>query len=860
MYRNLSYSYKNQCMKLFTWDEGGKRIVAECTYKPYLYTETNGTEDAYSIFNTKLKKKSFSTQFDRLKYLKDTGKKRVFENLNIYQQFLVDSFHKDYESNDFLKHSLKIVYLDIEVYSPENSFPHPDQANFPINVITIYDSLDERYYTWGMKKYVPKNENVSYTHCSSEKQLLEKFLKHINKDHMDILSGWNSKFFDIPYLVNRIKKICSEDHVLKLSPTKKVYSRSAFDKFGKEAMIWIIDGVSCIDYLDAYRKFCLSPRENYKLDTIASIELGEQKIDYGGGNLSDLADENWDKFVEYNIQDVKLLVRLEETLKYLDLLRSLATIGLTTIESALGSISVITGAAAIRARHRNQKIPTFIRDDNKNNKNEGAFVKEPENGIHKHLTSFDANSLYPNTMITLNISPETKLGVITNYDKDDSKITLKDVNNNEHTISTSAFKKLVEKESIAISKAQVLFTQKKKGLFPEIIDIYYKQRVDVRKKLNKIKRAIAEMEDCGEKNELKSEAKLLDIKQMTYKIFLNSIYGAFGNRYFSLGDDDLARSITLTGQAIINQGSKILSSYVEKITGKKPKKDVIRYIDTDSLFFSFDDLIEHKNIKFSENNKITKEAYFIIDDVENHLNEEIKKWGESDLNSKDCRIVFKREKICDVGMLLKKKHYILHILDDEGVKCNKFKYTGVDVVKSTMPQKVKPFVKNIAETLLITMDHKKTNDALLKAYEEFQKLPIEEIATIVGIKNYEKYSTSCKDFQTIKGMPNHVKSAYYYNLLLEKNELSKKYEKIQSGDKIKVFYLKKPNRYGIDSIAFKYYYPKEFKEYFEPDYEKMFDKIIFSPVEKFFEAVDWVPQKPNEITTCDLFEFFAEST
>ena len=672
---------------------------------------------------------------------------------------------------------------------------------------------------------------------------------------MDVLSGWNTKFFDIPYLINRIKKICGDEDASRLSPTKNIYNRLAFNKFGKEEKIWIIDAVSSIDYLDAYRKFCVSPRENYKLDTIANVELGENKVDYGGGNLSDLADENWETFVDYNIQDVRILVKLEESLKYMELLRSLSVMGLTTMESALHSIGVITGAAAIRARHHDRKIPTLIRDGNKTTKNEGAFVKEPESGIHKHLVSFDANSLYPNTMITLNISPETKIGVV--VDRDDKTVTIKDINDTIHKISTSSFSKLMEKEMLAISKANILFTQKKKGLFPEIIDTYYKERVEAKKRMSKVNKLILTVEDDKERDALEREARLLDIKQHALKIFLNSIYGAFGNKYFVLGDDDLARSITLSGQAIINQGSVILTNYVENVIGKKVNRDVIRYIDTDSLFFSFDDILDHKKIDFALDKKISDEIYKLIDETSDHLNEEIMKWGSEEFNSKDCRIVFKREKICDVGMLLKKKHYILHILDNEGIPCDKFKYTGVDVVKSTMPKKVKPYVKKIAETLLMTMDNKETNDAVTNAHNEFLKLPFEEISIIKGIKNYEKYSKLCQDFHTVKGMPNHVKAAYYHNLLIDKLELEQKYEKIQSGDKIKIFYLIKPNKYGIDAIAFKYYYPEEFKALFEPDYEKMFEKVIFSPVEKFFSTVNWIPQKPNEMTTCDIMSFFS---
>lgn len=855
MYRNVAYNPKERCMNLFTWSEDGKRIKAECSYRPYIYLETNGEHDEISLFNTKVKKKTFNTQYDRSKYLKENDIVRVYENLNVNQQFLVDMFHLEYEKPDFLKHPLKIYYIDIEVYSKDEGFPHPDQANAPVNVITLYDTIEQKFIVWGMKAYKPSMENVKYHHCSSERQLLTKFLQYIERDHMDVLSGWNSKYFDIPYLVNRIGKICDENDVNRLSPVNNIYSRIEFTQFGKEEKVWSIAGVSCIDYLDAYKKFSLSPRENYKLDTIASIELGENKVDYGGGNLSDLADENWQKFVDYNIQDVNILVKLDENLKYMALLRSLASTGLTTMESALKSLGVITGAAAIQARNREVKLPTFIKDKNKIGKNEGAFVKEPESGIHKHLVSFDANSLYPNTMVTLNISPETKLGCI--VEKDDGIVVIRDANDNTHKIKLSSFDKLIKSENIAISKANILFTQKRKGLFPEIIDKYYKQRVDAVKKLGKVKKQIQETEDIKEKNKLEQEAKLLDIKQKTQKIFLNSIYGAFGNKYFVLGDDDLARSITLTGQATINKGSEILTNYIEKEIGKKVEREVIRYIDTDSLFVSFDEIIQNKGVKFSEKNKITKEMYEIIDNTAKYLNEEIVKWGQSELNSKDCRFLFKREKVCDIGMLLKKKHYILHILDNEGIKCKEFKYTGVDVVKSTMPKKVKPYVKKIAETLLSTLDNVKTNESLVDAYNAFLELSLEEISTNKGIKNYDKYASQCKEFQTVKGMPNHVKSAYYYNILLDKLDLTSKYEKIQSGDKIKLFYLRKPNKYGIESIAFKYYYPDEFREIFEPDYEKMFEKVIFSPVQKFFQTVNWVAQKPNEMTKCDLLDYFS---
>jgi DNA polymerase elongation subunit (family B) len=196
----------------------------------------------------------------------------------------------------------------------------------------------------------------------------------------------------------------------------------------------------------------------------------------------------------------------------------------------------------------------------------------------------------------------------------------------------------------------------------------------------------------------------------------------------------------------------------------------------------------------------------------------------------------------------------LHVLDDEGIACDFFKYTGVEVVRTTMPKPIKPLVKKIIETMLLTQNIQKTNKVLEETYDKFVSLPVEDIALVSGIKGLEGKAALSDGFQTTKGMPAHFKAAYFYNLLLKKYNIEQKYEKISSGDKVRFFYVKKPNRYGINGIGFKYYYPKEFSDIFEPDHELMFSKIVYSVVERFYEAVGWQPQKPGEIVQCDLFD------
>jgi DNA polymerase elongation subunit (family B) len=857
VYRNVSYSPRDQTINLYTWDENGKRITVPSTYEPYIYLETNNAPDALSIFNTKLKKKKFKNQYDRSRYLKDNKITRVFENFNVYQQFLIDAYWQENEKPEFTKNQLKVYFIDIETYSPD-AFPDPQDPNDTINIITIYDTISKKFYSWGLKAYSAKTPDVIYVHCKTEEELLRKFIEFFSKDYCDILSGWNSEFFDVPYVINRVRKILGEEYVQKLSPVGSLRSRTFMGKFGREQVKWHIEGLSCVDYLDIYRRFCQTLRESYKLDAIGELELQERKIDYGDQNLTDLADGDWDTFVDYNIQDVNLLVRLEQKLQYIQLLRMIAYAGLTTFEGALGSLSVITGLCSIRARLKDKRIPTFVKDVKEGMKNEGAYVADPQRGFQEHIVSLDANSLYPNTMITLNLSPETKVGKIT--EKTDKDVTIKHVNGQTFTLTHEKFAAFVKQEEIAISRAKILFTQKEKGIIPDTIDYYYSKRVEVKKLHTKAKKkALTLKEGTPEYDFNQIEIDRLNIRQHTIKILMNTVYGYFGNKHSPLGDDDLANSITLTGQAVIKESNRILTNYIKANTGltdEDLKHDSpIIYNDTDSSYISIKHLVKAKKIPvFDGDGNVHPDYYKAVEDIEEHLNKEIITWGKSALGSKDCRLVFKREAIADVGLFLAKKRYVLHTLDVEGIPGKKFKYTGVEVVRTTMPAPIKPYVKKIIETMLLTKDYNTTNKVFNETYDTFKKLPLEDIAFVMGVKGYEKYANRSSEFETAKGMPKHVKAAYYHNILLDRFGIERKYEKLSSGDKVRFFEVRKPNSFGLSVIGFKYYYPKEFQAVFEIDYEKMFEKIIYSVIERFYEAVNWTVRKPGNDAQVDLFD------
>ena len=870
MYRNAVYDPANQSMRLFTWNDKGERISADVTYEPYFYYEDPNGRDGTSLFDTPLTKKTFRTSYERGietgQYVnrrsgnKRAPTKRVFENLKPETQFLIDQFWTEYDKPEFTQYPLKIWFLDIETYSP-GEFPNPSKAKDPINVITIYDTIEEHFYTWGTKPYKNNDKDVTYKYCKNERVLLLKFVEHMQKDYPDIITGWNSDFFDIPYIIRRVEKLLGADYVSKLSPANHlkdpVYSRVFPGEFFQDKERFYIKGLSCIDYLDVYKNFTQGLRESYKLDAIAKLELGEQKVDYGNTNLSSLADEDWQTFVEYNIQDVRLLAKLEDKLSYMALVRMLAYVGLVPMESALGTITVVTGAAVIQARKDGKIVPTFVRDSN-HEKYEGAYVSEPTRGFQDAIVSFDANSLYPNTMITLNLSPETKIGWLENVN--DKTVTVKHVNGKDYVLTHSKFAKFIEKEKIAVTKAKVLFTQKQKGIFPKIADNYYDKRVQVKRELDRLREKLAEMDNSHpDYKKLSADANRLHIKQLTIKILINRIYGYFGNRRATLGDPDITRSITLTGQAVIKESNRILRKYVQDMTkfsdDEMKARDPVLYNDTDSVYITIKDILKTKGIDLlNRNGRVSKETHAVVKDIVSHLNSNVLKWSKKATNTIDSRFVFKRESICDVGMFLQKKRYVLHILDDEGIPVNKFKYTGVEVVRSTIPGPVKPYVKKIIETMIMTRSQPETNTLLNESYDIFKSLPIEDISFISGCSKYTAYAEKCDEFKMCKGMPIHVKSAYAYNLLLGKLNLEGIYEKISAGDKVRYMYINQPNKYGLNTIGYKYYYPKEFETIFQPNIDLMFEKVIYKIIERFYDSVNWQCRKPGQQFQTDLFE------
>ena len=723
-----------------------------------------------------------------------------------------------------------------------NSLTWFNKKNTPSKKIKWY--LYDDYYLVRITDVVKTDEIVEMCDIHTETNY---FICNGLKTH-------NCEGFDIPYIINRIKRVLGENHAKRLSPVGAIFEKQFMGSFGKPTTKWVIYGISCLDYMELYKKFTIEKRESYKLDFIAEIEVGMNKVKYKYGKLTTLADEDWKTFVDYNIVDVDLLVHLDNKLNYIQLTRKLAYTGLTPLEAALGTLSVVTGCIALKASEEGRVIPTF--EDDLEGEIEGGYVREPIRGLHDSIVSFDANSLYPNTMITLNLSPETKLGKI--IEKTDNEVRILSITGKEYSLSPEKFIQFIKSEQVAISRANVMFTQKKRGLVPQIIEKLYNERVELKKELKVAKKHLATSDKgSDEYNKWKSTADHLNVSQHTIKILINSMYGYWGNRFSPLGDTDLARSITLTGQAVAKEAAAISERFVRDVYKVDTKMPIVVGGDTDSIYISVSPIMLANKWVTSISGKVTPEMYKVCAELEDYLSINITAWAKKTLNTIDPRFVFKRETICDTALFIEKKRYIAHVLDDEGIPTDKYKYIGISVVTTSVPKKLKPFIKRVAETMLQTKSLNETNKVYTKVYEDYKKLNVEDIATTRGISDYETSANQCDGFKTVKGMPVHVKSAYFYNLMLDQLSLSDKYEKIASGDKIKWYYCM-PNRYKTQTMAYKEYLPEDIKVLFPVDTEIMFEKVIGSAVDILYTAAGWPTSTPNNQQSTNLADLFVE--
>ena len=797
-------------------DSKGQRIKKRVQYEPTLFDLVTTKEKTGYV--TLDGKQVLPHKFDSIKEAKGWYEDRkdqdiVYGNTQYAYTYISDIYPNRVEWD---KDKLLIATLDIEVEC-ENGFPNPKDAIEPMLSITMKNHQNKKIIVWGLHEFQNYRDDVDYRLCKDEADLLIKFSDEWAMCLPDIVTGWNTEFFDIPYLCNRMKILFGEDFLKKLSPWGKVLEREVY-KMGRQHQTYNIQGVAHLDYFDLYRKFTYSAQESYRLDHIAKVELGEQKDGNPFDTFKEWYTNDYQSFIEYNITDVELVDKLEDKMRLIELCLTMAYDAKVNYTDVLGTVRYWDVLIYNHLRAKNIVIPQK-KDHKKAEQFEGAYVKDPLVGMHKWVMSFDLNSLYPHLIMQYNISPETLVNSGAEIEKElvDKILQGKVKNDTEDCMTPNG----------------AFFRKNVKGFLPELMENMYDDRVKYKKLMLE---AQQKYENTKDKSLLKDISRYNNI-QMAKKISLNSAYGAIGNNWFRYYDLLVATAITTSGQLSIRWIEKALNIYLNKIL-ETDKLDYVIASDTDSVYITFDKLVDKLFPKGGSTEKIvnfldkiaTEKLEPFIDKSYQHLAGEMNAYGQ--------KMFMKREVIADKGIWTAKKRYILNVWDSEGVRYKepKMKIMGIEAVKSSTPAACREKLKQ-ALPIIMSGDEKMLNSFIQEFREEFMKLPPEDIAYPRSCNGVQKFRGDSQLFKS--GAPIHVKGAILYNFLLEKNKLDSKYVKIQEGDKIRFLHLKQPNVYVSTAFSFMTNVPKELDIHKYIDYDTQYEKAFVEPIKFIAEKINW---------------------
>ena len=821
--------------------ENGKRFSYRVPFKPtlYLHTPKKGGDFKSLIGGKSLHPQKFGEMREAKNFIeeyKGVAGFEVFGSTNFVTQFIQEHYPEEVRFNIA---DVNIVSFDIEV-DIRDGFADIEQANNEITSIAYKSSKSKKYFLLGRKDYDKTKtitgidpDNIVFAKFDTEAQLLQGFIKLWTADYPDIVTGWNVEYFDIQYIVTRIIRLLGEESAKKLSPWKSIDQKRR-EVFGKVQATYKISGMSVIDYMDAFKKFGYKygPQESYKLDHIAHVILGEKKLDYSEyGSLTALYDENPQLYLDYNLKDTHLIQRMEEETSLLALVMTVAYGGGVNYNDAFGTVGI--WESTIYRRLIADKVVPPVKDSPGQRMGElvGGYVKDPKPGMYPWVVSFDLNSLYPHLMLQYNMSPET-------YLPNEREVVTQDM------VLNSEFKNTNTNMSVAANG--VCFRNDEVGIIPSIIDEYYNNRSVIKKQMIAVEQQFEVETDPVEKKRLKREMNQLHNSQMSIKIAMNSLYGATANIYFLYYINEMAEAITTSGQLSIRYAQKSVNDYLNKILNTKDK-DYIVYIDTDSIYVNFGPFIKEV---FGTVDIDRKQGEEFLDKVCSTKIEQIIEQGyeklANDMGAYRNAMVMKREKITDRSIFIAKKRYILNALNSEGVHYEepKVSVTGLESVRSSTPEICREKMKQIFKVIL-SGDETETQQFIAKFRDEFRSLPPEDIAKTSGTDNINKYMS--KETLYRKGCPMHVRGCILYNHFLTQKKLDKKYEKVQSGDKIKFIYLKVPNPIRENMISFPGVLPKELGLDKYIDYDTQFDKVFLGPVENIIEPLGWKSEKVNTI-------------
>jgi DNA polymerase elongation subunit (family B) len=694
---------------------------------------------------------------------------------------------------------------------------------------------------YGCGDYKNDDETVTYHKCRDEYDLCKKFLSDWNTNPPDVISGWNIKFFDIPYLVNRFTKLFGEDETRKLSPWGLINSRKAVVN-NRELTAYEFVGISTLDYIELYRWYAPGGKsqESYRLDNIAQVELGEGKISYDEfENLHQLYRLNYQKFIEYNIKDVDLILKLENKLKLIELGLTLAYDTKTNYEDIFAQTRMWDALIYNYLLDKNIVVPPKV-TKSKSEAFEGAYVKDPQTGMHPWVASFDLNSLYPHLMMQYNISPET-LVQPTDYTDEMRNIIMNTVSVDKLLTKEVNLDKL---EGATITPNGQFFRTDKQGFLPKMLEEMYIDRSKFKKMMIQAKKDYEVETDSFKRKELKNKIARYDNLQLAKKVSLNSAYGALGSQYFRFYDLRMALGVTTAGQLSIRWIEHKINQYMNGLL--KTNDDYVIASDTDSIYLKLGPLVDKM---YQDKTDVTKVIAFMDKVCEDKIQPFIDKSYQelaTYVHAYDQKMQMKREGLSNKGIWTAKKRYILNVYNNEGVQYKEpqMKVMGLEMVKSSTPSAIREKMR-----LSIKLMINGTEDDIHTFIDEFRKafkaMPPEEVSFPRGMNGLKEYSDAATLYK--KGTPIHVKGAILYNAKLKQLKLDKKYPLIQEGEKIKFSYLKQPNPMKDMVISYPNRLPPEFglQEYI--DYDLQFEKAFLEPIKVILDQIGWSTEKTNSL-------------
>jgi DNA polymerase elongation subunit (family B) len=882
MYQNIFVSKKDNIIHL--WDD--KKGYVTVPYRPYAYRKREGGMYR-SIYGDELEKV----------YKFNPKDPSLFESdVPAETRILIDA----YEDSDEPSEGHRVVYLDIEV-STEGGFPNVEEADKEITAIAIYDSCTSKYTAFILDKehklHDFTKENVEVRSFTDEDSLLMHFLTKWEEIQPTISTGWNSDNFDMPYLFRRMKNIVGPNNAKRLSPIQVAY----INDWNKKV---IVAGVTHLDYMTLYKKLNIKQEASYALGAIGKKIVGMEKIAYKG-SLDDLYKADINKYIEYNLNDVQIIVALEKKLQFIELARAICHKGHVPYEWYEMSSRFIEGAILMYLRRKGQvaknksldgrdEYETQMEDNEQGF--EGAYVKAPTPGRYDWVFDLDLTSMYPNIIISLNLSPETKVAVINKIEYDDSYVEdrTKEIREDYENLGDSAqkktpfaqyleqrlyafnarlfaqdkigkyhvgstvytndeFKQLVTQSNLSVASNGVMCKKDKTGVIPEILVKWFDERKDLRK-LAKKHADLKEWE----------KYEFYDGRQKVQKVLLNSIYGVLGLPIFRFYDKDNASAVTITGQDIIKSTGKAINECFKRSLNEK-EGDWVIYTDTDSCFASALPIIKKNmpDIDLNDEKAMTEAILKVTGDVQSFVNKFYDVMAKRYFNIEKHRFDAKQEVIAKTSFWLAKKRYAQFIINKAGIECDEMEVKGIDVVRTSFPIRFRKFMQKFLDDMLRKLPKEQIDASILEFKDKMSTYPVIEIAKNTSVKFKSQngdndYNPKTRHpFQFMDGTPAQAKAALAYNDLLKTWKLDKDVPEIFHGQKIKWVYLKQ-NQYGIEGIAMKAdgTDPDRIMEFIEQyvDRNAMYEQELRGKLLDFYNVLNW--SYPNETDT-KLEEFFS---